>query len=652
MALESPNLLSQFSRTLIKDTVDIIEFAESDQYCNKPLYPRQKTLLKIIFLQDLDDYDEMVLQEWIDSTENGGEVEIVPKIRERMQYLKDNGYKHFRVNQLVGGRRSSKGHLTGLCMAYKLYQLTQLDSVGKHYGIEKSKPVMFSIVGASLDEVKAHQFADAATWIEDCKPLQDQGLLNKSLAQTISVYTPYDLRRVSDLRSHGMKIDRDLATLKVQAFGNNSKTLRGGASIMFTFDEMAHLLAGESRMSDDALYESAIPSLNQFHKDAMIFANSSPYTKTGKFFELYELALKLDPPETGEPEFPEHFMIRYPSWELYKDKERSSYFINVEPPASDPKFDAQMAREERANPESFKVEYRANFAEVVSAFLRPEMVDRMFDPSFTKQTLDRILTPETGAVGFLRYKGHADPSSTTANFGLSVGHIEEVPNPETGVLEQHVVMDLIDAFYPADFEENTIDVLEVLPAIQQIINNFRPYEFTFDQYESDYPIRILGDQCRRSGIDTNIFEITASAKQNEKRARNFKTALNLGRVHAPHPETAGPLGVGRNSIELARYELKFLQEKNGKIDRQKIGPVQTKDIADCIMEVVDALIGDSLMSMTTNLSDLALQTGSRGGYGIGKTPAELADWYPRKKGFSTFMPERGMRRGNQRRRFT
>jgi hypothetical protein len=225
-------------------------------------------------------------------------------------------------------------------------------------------------------------------------------------------------------------------------------------------------------------------------------------------------------------------------------------------------------------------------------------------------------------------------------------------NLRQGVIEQHVVMDLIDAFYPGDFDENTIDVLEVLPAISEIINNFRPYEFTFDQYESDYPIRILSEDIRKRGMNTNVFELPASARSNEKRAKNFKAALNLGRVHAPHPETfgLGP-GLGRNSIELARDELKFLQEKNGKVDRQKIGPIQTKDIADCIMEVVDALIGDSLMSMTTNLSDLSIQTGSRGGYGIGRPPEELSDWYPRRKGISGYMPERGIKRAN-RRRFT
>jgi hypothetical protein len=39
-----------------------------------------------------------------------------------------------------------------------------------------------------------------------------------------------------------------------------------------------------------------------------------------------------------------------------------------------------MAQEEKADPDSFKVEFRSNFAEVIDAFLNPEMVDRIFDP--------------------------------------------------------------------------------------------------------------------------------------------------------------------------------------------------------------------------------------------------------------------------------
>src|SRR4051794_38407338 len=89
------DLIRQFGQGLVKKKVGIIEFAESDQFCNKPLYPRQRVLLKLIFLEELDGYEEDVLTEWIKSTDEGGEVRIAPKIRERMQMLRDRNYPHF-----------------------------------------------------------------------------------------------------------------------------------------------------------------------------------------------------------------------------------------------------------------------------------------------------------------------------------------------------------------------------------------------------------------------------------------------------------------------------------------------------------------------------------------------------------------------------
>lgn len=61
--IEAPNLLDQFSSALQKDAVDIITFAEDKRFLGKTIYPRQKTLLKIIFLQPLDDYDLEVIKE-------------------------------------------------------------------------------------------------------------------------------------------------------------------------------------------------------------------------------------------------------------------------------------------------------------------------------------------------------------------------------------------------------------------------------------------------------------------------------------------------------------------------------------------------------------------------------------------------------------
>jgi hypothetical protein len=273
------NLLEQFESAVIKEDVRCVEFAESDKYLGRVLYPRQKTLLRLLFLEELDDYDRAVIQEWTDDPE----IEISPKLEERLTYLRDKGFNHFGTVQLIGGRRSSKGFITGIAMAFRLWKLTQLDDLHQHYHLPRGKEVEFSIVAASLDQAVARQFADAQDAILDCKPLQNQRLIGKVLAQSVSVNTPQDLRRARTLRSSGVKIDKDMASLIVQAHGTNSKTIRGSASIMFVFDEMAHLIGGESRMSDEELWNASIPSVRQFRQDAMIFANSSPYTKTGKF---------------------------------------------------------------------------------------------------------------------------------------------------------------------------------------------------------------------------------------------------------------------------------------------------------------------------------------------------------------------------------
>jgi hypothetical protein len=287
---------------------------------------------------------------------------------------------------------------------------------------------------------------------------------------------------------------------------------------------------------------------------------------------------------------------------MYRDWEKDKRF--AKPIIGHPSVDREMAQEEKADPDSFKVEFRSNFAEVIDAFLNPEMVDRIFDPEWNAETIGYKPMPQMGGAAYQIYAGHGDPATVKANFGLCIGHLLELPN-ENGDTEQHVVFDFIDAFYPDDFDNHTIDWLEIMPAITELINNFRPQEFTFDQYESAQTIQILQDNVRKMNIDTNIYSIFASPKVNDVRAKNFRAAINLGRVHAPHPNTYHTFlsrkGDPKNSIELVRNELKFLTEKNGKVDRQTVGPVQTKDIADCMMTVVNTLIGDSIMNSYGNL---------------------------------------------------
>ena len=636
----APDFLSMFEASLVKKKVGIVEFCSSSEFLNKPLYPRQRTLLKIIFMEELDSYDKKVIDEWIHSSRNNGEVNICSNLYDRIDYLKETNSPHFRQVVLVGGRRSSKGHVTGVAIAKKIYDMTLIDNVGKHYGIDPDKDIYFQIVANSKEQAKAMQFADATKMVEACSSLINQGYLGKTLAESTSVFTPYDKQRLIALESIQGKVEKDMAKIRLQAQGTNSRTLRGQAAIFYCMDEFAHFLSGESNMTSEEVYKAALPSLAQFGKDSMIFCNSSPYTEIGKFFDLYKDSMKLDPPVDGKPVYPDLFMLQFPSWELYKDWDNDPLYkwssaIMVSPDTPDEALknhDERVKRdqqrfEEMSNPESYSVEYRARFAKTVNAFLDQDMVERAFDPEFTKQKIGRYIKTEQGATGFFTYKAHGDPSSVTANFGLAIAHVEEVEETVTDHNDNtftmrvpHVVFDFVDAFYPEDFPDKTIDWMEVIPTIEGLINAFRPLEWSFDQFDSEYPIQKIASDIAAMGITgTQVYKKVANAANNKRRAMNFKAALNLGRIHLPHPSYPVEMS-NRRSLELVRNELKFLQEKNGRIDKQEVGPVRTKDIADCLMECVDYLIGDSLT--VQGFIDSGPAFGAPGGYGIGKTGAE------------------------------
>jgi hypothetical protein len=613
------DLIKLFGQGLARKKVGIIEFCESDEFCNVPLYPRQRLLLKLLWLEELDGYEEDVLTEWINSSDRGGEVLITPKIRERIAVLREQAYPHFNTVQLVQGRRSGKGYTTGASIAKKIYDLVQLEDPSQFYGVAKGENIYFTIVADSQDQAKKYQFKDAKNWLLGCEPLQE--FLGEPLAESLPVYTPADLRRIDTLRAKKVQTGRHLASLRVEAFAKNARTIRGNASIMLIFDEMAHITPGESHISDEQLFIAAEPSLIQFSRNAMLFANSSPYQKTGKFYDLYLQTQDLL--EDGSPAYPSMFMIQSPSWEMYRDWERDHRFKSAI--AVSPDWDIsipgvmEMKQKERSNPESFKVEFRAQFADVIDAFLVPDLVERMFDPQVTFATLGRYLAPKhSGTIEHI-YKAHGDPSSTGANFGFAIGHVEYVDEVDTisGAMKEHVphvVFDLIEAFYPEDFPNHTIDWLEIMPVFADYINLFRPYEFSFDQFNSMAPIQMLQAEADRLGAwETQISYKPGTPTLNRQRAMNFKTALNLGRIHAPHPATNNGI---RNSIDLGRLELRFLQEKNGRVEKQDMGPIQTKDIADCIMEVVDALIGQSIME-EFNMLNTGPSFGAHGGYSLG-----------------------------------
>lgn len=631
------NILDEIKANFDVKKVGVTEFVESAQYCGKKLYPGQRLLLKLIFLEELTDFEETLLDKWIaggrKNTTYGQEIQISPLIRDRVAWLRENGYPHFSEITLVGGRRGSKGFITSSVLAKKMFDLVQIPDPNSHYGIDLGKEIYFTCVAAAEAQAKDLQYADLAGTISQCKALNPY--VFKLQEKELSLMTRKDLQEREVLQREGKRVQRDTSKVRARAAPANSATLRGYTSMAFVFDEFAHFMQGESNQADEKVYEAARPSLAQFGADAITFCNSSPYSKVGKFYERWEEAMEVD---NDKPFNPTLLGIRFPSWALYEgwwdDPDyhgmKKSVMVSPDWDRDEKKEDGEykytrpdrllildQVTKERKNPDTYKVEYRSVFAEVIDSYLDPLQVDRMFQgrPIFDGGFEELKTNWGTHATSAHRYKAHLDPSSTTAGFGFAMSHVEYLEG--INGVEPHVIFDIIKRWEPHRFKDGVINWETVINEVFGYIRVFRPYEITFDQFQSAAPMQQLRNMISDSGIEDRIEvrEVTATNEVNWKRAEIFKTALYQGLVHGPQDT---------QDNEWAGLELKYLTQtvtmgKYPRIDKQDIGPVQTKDMADCIMECVNALIGNTVTGDTrARLFEDPFRVGGEGGYSIGK----------------------------------
>ena len=620
------DFLAQLEANFDTRPVSIIEFATTKEFCGKSLYPRQKLLLKLFFLEELNDYENRVLDYWLQGGRSRDEVVISPYIREQTQYLKEHGYRHFGEIVFVGGRRCSKGHITALSMAKKMYDTLRIDDPGKHFNMESNKSIYFSCIATSQDQAKTNQYGDFASTINSCMAIQKY--IQKTQELEFSVKTQADMRRMEMWKREGRKVMRDTATLRGVALPANQASIRGTPTLVADFDEFAFFMQGESAQSDNECYEALKPSLDQFGREAMLFVKSSPFSKVGKFYERWEVAMA----ENNGFAFAPHVMgIQLPSWALYegwweadsgyygpktsimvspdwdneRKKEDGSYFY-VE---DDREAIIKMRSEESENPEKFKVERRGKWAETIDAYLMPEKVDEMFaGRPLQGGGYEPLFTNYNAPSGSHRYVAHLDPSSTTAGFGFALGHLEYIELD--GQSAPHVVIDIAKRWSPDEFG-GVIAWEDVLQEVLSYAKMFRPSEITTDQFQSLALIQGLRTELRQRNLsEVRVYEKVATASVNWKRWETFKTALYRGLVHAPN-DNPGCI--------YASQELKYLQVMNTgqipRVDKQSVGEIQTKDVADCISTVVETLIGNLMAStQRQDVMSQSVRVGAQGGY--------------------------------------
>lgn len=617
---------------------DIITFAEHPDFLAKslsaPLYPRQRTLLRLIYLDtdNMSSYDVEVIDEWANGFYRGNErIGVPPDIWKRIRMLKRQGYSHFREIEFIGGRRGGKGHVGAIIAAYQMYKLLLLENPQEYYGIDPSKDLYQFVTATNFQQARDHQFSDILNTVVSA-PCFD-GYISHAKSYSLALRTPADMERIKELNRRGVRLEREVASVRAMAMSANSRAGRGAACFSLVFDEFAHVISGtEGPNTGENLYNALTPSLDQLGKDALIYIPSSPYTKTGRAYEIYEDALKIDE-ETKNPVNPEMLVIQLPSWGPYKDwndpKVLQSEGIDFEFRSAPQTYNDLMRRLEKRNRDTFKVERRAQWAEVIDAYLDPEMVDRMFFPFCERcgspsqeavckecgfSELRRVEKEDRGVLRWA-YRGHADPSKSGHNFTVAIGHTEPFVDKD-GDTWHHVIIDWMHAWKPQDYPDHQIPYDEIEDELAQAISRFDNLQvFSYDQFGSFATVSRMKKRLKEMKHRATVKELTATAKSNAERAERFKSALGMGWVHSYKD------ALFEDGESLLELECKFLQEKNGKVVKQNIGPVRTDDLFDCVSIVTSQLLKDQLdrLYRIENLSQ-PLQGGASGGYEVGREP--------------------------------
>lgn len=618
------------------DMPDPLEFIVSSAGLNRPnLYPRQATVLKIMFLRDdqFTDYDHEVIGGWIENWKHTADDEgignngIQPDIYERIRICKAQKRKWFRETQAVWGRRGSKGHVGALAGGVVLWTYMGIGGGDPqdYYGIDRDKKMAMQVFAGKKEQAKTNQWGDIFNVITGAPCFSDY--ISRALGETLTVFAPHDKVRIHERLGRGVESANDMATFVIQPLESTVMASRGPAAFSQYYDEMAHVVKGVAKAEAEAVWTSATPALDQFGKDAFVYQPSSPWQMLGQFYVNYRRSLELNP--DGSPTYPDLLMTQLTSWDIYTDWE-IAHTIPMWPGAKcfNPlkramqEYDDNMVLLEKANPETFRVERRSHFAAALNAYLNQDKIATMWKPWPGEED---VLTMKSEGRLAVVYRAHGDPSKSGANFGFAIGH---AVYPEGSGLP-HVVFDLIKHWAPGDFEDHEIDYEAVGLEVEGYMDAFMPGELTFDQFNSVATIQRLQKHAieQRYPKQVQIYERTATGALNWKTYETFKTALGMGLVHAPF-------------YDLLNLELTFLQDiGHNKVDHPTSGPVQTKDVADCVAIVVYELIGEQMALMASQLGG-GLSATAQGGFPTGQEHAEQA-----QEALSSFTRSRGARAG-------
>jgi hypothetical protein len=548
-------------------------------------YPRQGTLLKVAYLENLTRFDLEVLTRWARGFRRSRDPQGVLRFEggygtpadviERMAHCRALGRRWASELILVMGRRGSKSLLAAICAARMIYELLLLVDPQDYFDIVPGKRLTIGVFAGQEDQARALLFRDIAGLIVHAPVLER--FVAARTAGRLLLYSPRQLLERPDRRPED-------AVLEIVARESTALAGRGPASPMVLFDEMAHMVGAGANRSAAEIFAAATPALAQFADFSMLVEASSPGPKAGQFYDNVQYALELD--ATGAPVSPTSFVFQLPSWDLYEDYERThdpnflthrggQPFPRINRPRLARDF-PEPRRRLAQDPRGYDSEFNAQWQTVENAFLDEAHVLRIFAPLASGPLVMR----SAGSLGY-HYVLHADPARRNANFAAVIAHLEYLNGADQ---LPHLLVDRIQVWRPADYPSGEIDQYAVVDELLEMIEAFRVATVTVDQYDATLITQYLARQLvgRRLGWQTTVEQRDATPGSNRRQAELFREAIALNLVHSP-------------PHELALQELLHLQEHApGRVGPPTSGLITTSDVSDCLFQLCEQLLAEHI----------------------------------------------------------
>ena len=582
--------------------VDILTFVTSSYYLNiKTLQPAQRFILKVFYNLPLDDTIKDIRLRLFPQDAIGKLITEKEYARYLMNQKRTNLDSLIEIEEasellLACGRRGGKTFIASIISAYESYKLIIKDNPQAYYNMAEDEMIKIVNIASSGD-----QALELATQIQN-RIFNSEWFLpyiSSYNDQTLHLKTKRDIRKMKEEEKIYGKPLKHRATIKIESLLCSARGSRGGSVIVSLFDELAHFVDNEGNRGGKSVYESLTPSGATFGKDSKIICISSPWTKSGIFYDLFSTS--YDDQSIR--------MLQMPTWEMNPRIE----------------FDFLKNRYKK-RPESFWTEYGAQFSTTVTGFFKfPERIkecidvlryDEVFDEDGEKKKVPIYRMPTTRSIGRYRHYIALDPATNNNGYALAMVHCEtDSSGRAIVVVDQWLKWSIED---PEFSEFDFIDIELIDNYVIELTRKFRVSLVAYDQFESAASIQ----KFIKAGIDA--IKTHFSRQYNMKIYKNLRSIIYDRRLKLLYHE----LGVN----ELIHLQEKKVGKKQCIIEAPQSGDVVTDDMADVLANAVFLAIDNELTATSTSMARVSVKTdttaratkvrvgsmrGHRGGFRVG-----------------------------------